>query len=71
MCGAWFLVMLIEFASGEFVGSELSGFVEIVVKITGGSPSTPITTTVTLAGQSASGNCIINNIHLINVQHIK
>ena len=38
---------MVEFESGEFTGSESSGFIEIVVRITGGSSITPITVTVT------------------------
>ena len=41
-----------EFSSGQFVGSESSGFIEVIVRITGGSSSTPITVTVTPSVQS-------------------
>ena len=41
-----------EFASRQFVGSESSGFIEGIVRITGGSSSTPITITVTPSVQS-------------------
>ena len=41
-----------EFASGQFNGSESSGFVEVVVRITGGTSITPITVTVTPTEQS-------------------
>ena len=41
-----------EFTSGQFVGSESSGFIEVIVRITGGSSSTPITVTVTPSVQS-------------------
>ena len=40
------LVLVVEFASGQFTGSESSGFIEVVV-ITGGSSSIPIIVTVT------------------------
>ena len=38
---------VIGFASGQFVGSESSGFIELIVRKTGGSSSTPVTVTVT------------------------
>ena len=41
-----------EFASGQFTGSESSGFIEVIVRITGGTSSTPITVTVTPSVQS-------------------
>ena len=43
---------MVEFTSGQFVGSESSGFIEVIVRITGGSSSTPITVTVTPSVQS-------------------
>ena len=46
------VVLTVEFASGQFTGSESSGFIEVVVRITGGSSSTPITVTVTPSVQS-------------------
>ena len=45
-------MLVIEFASGQFVGSESSGFIEVIVRITGGSSSTPITVTITPSVQS-------------------
>ena len=44
--------LVVEFASEQFVGSESSGFIEVIVRITGGSFSTPITVTVTPSVQS-------------------
>ena len=44
--------LIIEFASGEFIGSESSGFIEVIVRIIGGSSSTPITVTVAPSAQS-------------------
>ena len=41
-----------EFTSGQFVGSESSGFIEVVVRIIGRRSSTPITVTVTPSVQS-------------------
>ena len=45
-------MLVVEFASGQFVGSESSGFIEVIVRITGGLSSTPITVTVTPSVQS-------------------
>ena len=42
-----YIVLTVEFASGQFVGSESSGFIEVIVRITGGSSITHITVTVT------------------------
>ena len=44
--------LMVEFTSGQFIGSESSGFIEVIVRITGGSSSTPITVTVTPSVQS-------------------
>ena len=43
---------MVEFTSGQFTGSESSGFIEVVVRITGGTSSDPITVTVTPSQQS-------------------
>ena len=45
-------MLVVEFASGQFVGSESSGFIEVIMRITGGSSDTPITVTVTPSVQS-------------------
>ena len=47
-----FTVLVIEFASGQFVGSESLGFMEVIVRIREGLSSTPITVTVTPFMQS-------------------
>ena len=52
MNGYVFIVLVVEFASGQFTGSESSGFIEVIVRVTGGSSSTPITVTVTPSEQS-------------------
>ena len=44
--------MIVEFASGQFVSSESSGFIEVIVRIIGGSSSIPINVTVTPSVQS-------------------
>ena len=52
-----------EFASAQFTGSESSGFIEVVVIITGGTSTTPITVTVTPTEQtpaSAMGKLELN-----------
>ena len=41
-----------EFTSGQFVGSESSGFIEVIVRIKNGTSSTPITVTITPSVQS-------------------
>ena len=46
------LVLEGEFASGQFTGSESSELIEVVVRITGGTSSDPITVTVTPSVQS-------------------
>ena len=46
------LVLMVEFASGQFNGSILSGFMEVAVRITGGTSSAPINVTVTPGLQS-------------------
>ena len=48
----WLLVLVVEFTSGQFTGSESSGFIEVVVRLTGGTSNTPITVTVTPSEQS-------------------
>ena len=45
-------MLTVEFASGQFTGSESSGFIEVIVRVTGGVSSAPITVTVTLSEQS-------------------
>ena len=45
-------VLGVEFKSGQFSGSESSGFIEVIVKITGEISSDPITVTVTPSIQS-------------------
>ena len=45
-------VLKVAFASTQFTGTESSGFIEVVVRITGGTSITPITVTVTPTEQS-------------------
>ena len=55
-------MLVVEFESEQYNGSESSGFVEVVVIISGGSSTTPISVmiTITTAGQSARGKECIN-----------
>ena len=46
------VVLVVEFSSGQFTGSESSGFIEVIVRVTGGISSTLITVTVTPSEQS-------------------
>ena len=45
-------MLTVDFASGQFTGSESSGTIEVVVRIIGGTSSDPITVTVTPSVQS-------------------
>ena len=49
------VVLVVEFESEQYNGSELSGSVEVVVIISGGSSAIPININVTIrtSGQSA------------------
>ena len=47
-----YVVLTVEFASGQFSGTESSELIEVVVRITGGTSTTPITVTVTPSVQS-------------------
>ena len=40
-------MLVVEFESGQYTGSESSGFVEVVVIISGGSSTTPISVMMT------------------------
>ena len=46
------VVLMVEFASGKFTGSESSRFIEVLVRVTGGLSSSPITVTVAPSEQS-------------------
>ena len=52
ICMYVLLVLIVEFVSGQFTGSESSGFIVVVVRITGGTSSTAINVTVTPSLQS-------------------
>ena len=52
-------MLVVEFESGQYTGSESSGFVGVVIIISGGSSTAPIsvmiTTTTSIGRLSASG----------------
>ena len=55
-------MLVVEFESGQYTGSESSGFVKVVVIISGGSSTTPISVMINIstARQSATSEmCII------------
>ena len=52
ICICIYVVLIVEFVSGQFTGSESSGSIEVVVRITGGTSNTPINVTVTPTEQS-------------------
>ena len=52
------VVLVAEFASEQYTGSESSGFVEVVVIISGGSSTTNISVMVTTSEQTATGIAI-------------
>ena len=47
-----YVVLEVGFTSGQFTGSESSGFIEVIVGLAGGTSSAPITVTVTPSVQS-------------------
>ena len=51
-------MLTVDFASDIFIGSESSGFVEVVVIISGGSSTTPINGMITMTEQTAKGEKI-------------
>ena len=56
-------MLVVEFESEQYTGSESLGFVEVIVIILGGSSTTPISVmlTITTAGQSTASEGYINN----------
>ena len=52
MLDYYIIALVVGFISRQFVGSESSGFIEVIVRITGGSSSTPITVIATPSVQS-------------------
>ena len=54
-------MLTVGFASKVFTGSESSGYVEIVVAISGGLPTMPVNLVVNTIGQTASGKKYSSN----------
>ena len=48
-------MLVVEFESEQYTGSESSGFVEVTTIISGGSSTTPISLIMTMTEQSATG----------------
>ena len=48
-------MLVVEFESGQYTGSESSGFVEVVVMISGGSSTTPISVMLITIERTATG----------------
>ena len=48
-------MLVVEFESEQYTGSESSGFAEAVVIISGGSSTTPISAMMTMIERSARG----------------
>ena len=61
------VVLVVEFTRSKYTGSESSGFVEVVVIISGGSSTSPINVMVTTIEQSATGEGYVNNYGLLHV----
>ena len=62
-------MLVVEFESGQYNGSESSGFVEVVVIISGGLSTTPISVMMTTIERTAIGdeyNTLTTNIECIN-----
>ena len=53
------LVLVVQFTSGQFSGSELSESIEVVLEVTGRTSSNPITVTVTPSPVSGMDVCCI------------
>ena len=64
------LALTVEFVSRHFIGSESSGYIEVTVRIRGGSPSNPITVIVTPLEWSAKGKRLHNaNVAMCILTH--
>ena len=61
MCYCLCTVSVVGFKSNQFSATESSGFAEIVVTISGGSSTTPISVMVTTSERSATGKEYINS----------
>ena len=58
-------MLVVEFTKGQYIGTESSGFLEVVVIILGGSSTSPISVMVTTSEQTAIGRECINSQHNI------
>ena len=54
-------MLVVEFEYEEYIGSESSGFVEVVVIISGGFSTTPISVMMNTIERTARGEGYINN----------
>ena len=70
MCVYWLyylcvdcVVLVVEFESEQYEGFESSGFVEVVVIISGGSSTTPISVMITSIERTATG-AEIQNVYI-------
>ena len=61
-------MLVVEFKKGQYTGSESSGFVEVVVIISGGSSTSPISVMVTTIEQTATGKEYIKSQHNITTR---
>ena len=63
-------MLVVEFESGQYNGSESSGFVGVVVIISGGSSTIPISVMITISINkgSAKGERYVNNYS--NTMHL-
>ena len=55
--GGWiyYVVLVVGLESRQYIGSESSGFVKIVITISGGLSALPVTLIVTTSEQTATG----------------
>ena len=53
-------MLVVEFESEQYTGSESSGFIEVTVMLNGSS-TTPINVMITMTERSATGEGYINN----------
>ena len=55
------IVLVVEFKSDQFSATESSGSIGIIIIISGGSSTTPISVMVTTSERSATGKGYINS----------
>ena len=54
-------MLVVQFTKKQYTGSESSGHVEVVVIISGGSSTSPISVMVTTSERTATGEGYISN----------